>query len=108
VQAHVFICVLAYTLWKTLDHLLKRAGLQTESRKPPEDPTVEAPKPRPMTPQAALRELHKIHIGDILLETTAGQTLALRRVARPDAAQAKILRGLGVELPERLSPDRLL
>jgi hypothetical protein len=108
VQAHVFICVLAYTLWKTLDHLLKRAGLQTEIRKPPEDPTAEAPKPRPMTPQAALRELHKIHIGDILLETTAGQTLALRRVARPDAAQAKILRSLGIELPERLSPDRLL
>ena len=26
-QAHVFVCVLAYALWKTLDHLAKRAGL---------------------------------------------------------------------------------
>ena len=108
VEAHVFICVLAYTLWKTLDHLLKRAGLMTEIRKVPEEEGQTAPEPRPMTPQVALRELHKIQIGDILLETTEGQTLALRRVARPDATQARILRGLGVELPERLSPDRLL
>ena len=108
VEAHVFICVLAYTLWKTLDHLLKRAGLQTEIRKVPEEEGLASPEPRPMTPQVALRELHKIHIGDILLETTAGQTLALRRVARPDATQARILRGLGVELPQRLSADRLL
>jgi hypothetical protein len=108
VQAHVFICVLAYTLWKTLDYLLKRAGLQTEIRKASEQPQQQSPKARPMTPQAALRALHQIKIGDILLQTTAGQTLALRRVARPDAAQAKILRALSVELPERLSADRLL
>ena len=25
-QAHVMVCVLAYALWKTLDHLAKRAG----------------------------------------------------------------------------------
>ena len=33
-RAHVFVCVLAYALWKTLDHLAKRAGLMTEIRKP--------------------------------------------------------------------------
>jgi hypothetical protein len=108
VEAHVFICVLAYTLWKTLDHLLKRAGLLTEIRKVADEEGQPGPGPRPMTPQVALRELHKVHIGDILLETTDGQTLALRRVARPDATQARILRGLGVELPERLSADRIL
>jgi transposase len=109
VEAHVFVCVLAYTLWKTLDHLLKRAGLRTEIRKPAEQQEMQAaPESRPMTPQVALRELHKIQLGDILLETTEGQTLALRRVARPDATQARILEGLGIELPERLSPDRLL
>jgi len=108
VEAHVFICVLAYTLWKTLDYLLKRAGLQTEIRKPAEEAWHASPSSRSMTPEVALRELHRIHIGDILLETTQGQTLALRRIARPDATQARILRGLGVELPERLSPDRVL
>jgi transposase len=108
VEAHVFVCVLAYTLWKTLDYLLKRARLMTEVRKPATEDEPASPNPRPMTPEVALRELHRIDIGDILLKTTQGQQLALRRIARPDATQSKILRGLGVELPERLSPDRLL
>jgi transposase len=108
VEAHVFVCVLAYTLWKTLDYLLKRARLVTEIRKRPEEEGQPCPSPRPMTPAVALRELRRIAIGDIQLETTAGQILLLRRVARPDATQARILRGLGVTLPERLSPDRVL
>lgn len=107
-KAHVFICVLAYTLWKTLDHLLKRAGLQTPIRKPDPKRPHASPKPRPMTPAVVLRELRKIQIGDILLETTDGQQLVLRRVARPDAEQSRILKALKLELPERLSPDRLL
>lgn len=108
VQAHVFICVLAYALWKTLDHLARQAGLLTMIRKP--DPTRRkaCPKPRPMTPTVILRELAKIQIGDILLETTAGQQLALRRIARPDAEQSRILAALKMALPERLSADRLL
>ena len=105
-QAHVMICVLAYALWKTLDHLAKQAGLKTLIRKPdPRRPTASA-KPRPMTPEAILRELRRIEIGDILLETTAGQTLALRRVARPKPEQARILEALKLSIPERLSPDR--
>ena len=108
VEAHIFVCVLAYALWKTLDHLSKRAGLQTLIHKPdPRRPNA-SPKPRPMTPEVILRELSQIQIGDILLETTAGQTLALRRVARPNAEQARILAALNLSLPERLSPDRLL
>jgi hypothetical protein len=107
-QAHVMICVLAYALWKTLDHLAKRAGLQTLINK--SDPTrgKAAPQARPMTPEVILRELSQIQIGDILLETTEGQHLALRRVARPNAEQARILAALKLTLPERLSPDRLL
>jgi transposase len=107
-QAHVFICVLAYALWKTLDHLAKRADLMTLIHKPdPRRPNA-VPKPRPMTPEVILRELSQIQIGDILLETTAGQKLMLRRVARPNAEQQRILTALNLELPERLSPDRLL
>jgi hypothetical protein len=108
VQAHIFICVLAYALWKTLDHLAKQARLETKIRKPdPRRPQAE-PKDRPRTPEVILRELGKIHIGDILLETTEGQQLALRRVARPDVEQKRILTALQLELPEQLSPDRLL
>ena len=107
-QAHVLVCVLAYALWKTLDHLAKRAGLETEIHKPDACRGRAAPKPRPMTPEVILRELGRIAIGDILLETTDGQQLALRRVARPMAEQKRILEALGLEIPERLSQDRIL
>lgn len=107
-QAHVFICVLAYALWKTLDHLAKRAGLMTLIHKPDPRRQNAVPKPRPMTPEVILRELSQIQIGDILLETTAGQKLLLRRVARPNAEQQRILDALNLKLPDRLSPDRLL
>jgi transposase len=107
-QAHIFVCVLAYALWKTLDHLAKRAGLQTLPRKPDPEHPDDAPQARPMTPEVILRELSKIQIGDIHLETTTGQILVLRRVARPDAEQKRILDALGVQMPERLSADRLL
>lgn len=107
-QAHIFVCVLAYALWKTLDHLLKRAGLMTLIRKPNEESLQAGPTPRPMTPEVVLRELSHIQIGDIELETTAGQKLVLRRVARPNAEQKRIVDGLGLSLPERLTADRLL
>jgi transposase len=109
VQAHVFVCVLAYALWKTLDHLAKEAGLQTLIHKPAERRYGQAvPKPRPMSPEVILRELGRLAIGDILLQTTDGRQLSLRRVARPDVEQKRILAALKLELPERLSPDRLL
>jgi hypothetical protein len=107
-EAHIFVCVLAYALWKTLDHLAKRAGLQTLIHKPDPDRDTATPQPRPMTPEAILREFSKIQIGDIELETIAGQKLALRRVARPTAEQKRILEALNLELPQRLSSDRLL
>jgi transposase len=109
VQGHVFVCVLAYALWKTLDHLAKRAGLMTTIHKPAEARYGRrVPQPRPMTPEVILRELGRIQVGDIQLETTDGRRLQLRRVARPDAEQKRILAALKLELPERLSADRLL
>ena len=105
-KAHVMVCVLAYALWKTLDHLSKQAGLETEIQKPDHRRGNAAPKPRPMTPEVILRELGNLQIGDILLETTDGRNLALRRVARPKPEQARILKALKLNLPERLSSDR--
>jgi Transposase DDE domain/Domain of unknown function (DUF4277) len=107
-QAHVMVCVLAYALWKTLDHLAKRAGLETEIHKPDPRRGQAAPKPRPMTPEVILRELSRIVSGDIELETTDGQKLVLRRVARPMGEPKRILAALGLEIPERLSPDRIM
>jgi transposase len=107
-QAHVMVCVLAYALWKTLDHLAKRAGLETEIRKPDLQRPRSSPKTRPMTPEVILRELGKVAVGDILLETTDGRHLVLQRVARPTPEPARILESLGLKLPERLSDDRIL
>ena len=50
-----------------------------------------------MTPQMILRELRKIQIGDILMSTSDGRQLALRRVARPGPDQARILEALKLE-----------
>ena len=107
-QAHVMICVLAYALWKTLDHLAKRRVWRRRSTSPIPDRAKASPKPRPMTPEVILRELGQIAIGDIELETTDGQKLALRRVARPMGEQKRILQALRLEIPERLSEDRIL
>jgi len=107
-RAHIFVCVLAYALWKTLDHLAKGAGLMTLIHKPDEQRRNATAKPRPMTPEVILRELASIQIGDIHLTTTNAQTLVLRRVARPAGEAKRILEALGLTLPERLSPDRLL
>jgi len=106
IKAHVFVCVLAYALWKALAHLLQNAGLKTGIRKKdPDDPDA-APPDRPMSPAAALKLLHDVPIGDILLETVEGRKLRLRRVARPHGEQAEIINALGLTLPERLCADR--
>src|SRR5262249_13176592 len=74
VQAHVFFSVLAYVLWKTLDHMAKQAGLLTLIHKPAEARYGQRiPKPRPMTPEVILRELGRIELGDIQLQTTDGR-----------------------------------
>ena len=101
-QAHVMVCVRRIS--KTLDHLQGR-------RKEIRSPTCSAgvlSQISPMTPEVILRELGHVAVGDILLETTDGRHLALRRVARPTAEPARILASLGLKLPERLSNDRVL
>ncbi|MEK7730458.1 MAG: hypothetical protein AAB363_01235, partial [Planctomycetota bacterium] len=106
IQAHVFVCVLAYALWKALDHMLHHAGLMTHIHKPDPHRPNASPKDRPMSPAAALRLLHEVPIGDILLTTVEGRILRLRRVARPNGEQAELLAALKLTLPERLCADR--
>jgi hypothetical protein len=108
-RAHIFVCVLAYALWKTLDHIAKRAGLMIEIRKPDLARPRSSPKSRRMTPQVILPERSAIEIGNILMSTTDGRQLAQRRVARSGPDQTQILSALELTLPERLAqPDRIL
>ena len=83
VKAHIFVCFLAYVLWKTLEQWQQRAGLGH-------------------SPRTILEELRRIQSTDVVLPTADGRTLRLRCVVRPDPAQARLLDRLGLDLPERL------
>ncbi len=83
VKAHIFVCFLAYVLWKTLEQWQQRAGLGH-------------------SPRTILEELRRIQSTDVVLPTADGRDLRLRCVVRPDPAQARLLDRLGLDLPERL------
>jgi transposase len=85
VQAHIFVCFLAYVLWKTLEQWQKRAGLGN-------------------SPRTILDELARLQSADIVLPTADDprRELRIRCVVRPDKAQAQLLDRLGLRLPERL------
>ena len=59
-----------------------------------------------MSPAVALKFMHDVQIGGILLETVEGRKLRLRRIARPNWNQAEIIAGLGLKLQERICADR--
>jgi hypothetical protein len=50
--------------------------------------------------------LSKLHSGDIVLPTTDGREIRLRRVTEPTAEQKSLLDLLGVSFPDRLSFNR--
>ena len=89
VQAHILVCFLAYVLWKTLERSQSQAGLGD-------------------SPRTLLDELRRIQSTDVVLPTTDGRELRIRCVVRPDKAQAALLDRLGLSLPERVRPPRLL
>ena len=86
VKAHILVAFLGYALWVTLKHLLRRKNSQT-------------------TPAQALALLSTIQSADIVLPTTDGRQIRLRRVTTPSAEQKSLLATLGMTLPERLDFD---
>jgi hypothetical protein len=101
VKAHVMVAFLGYALWVTLKHLLKR--------RPPV-----VPKPsvsgvdnaQPMTPMRAIALLSTLQSADIVLPTTDGREIRLRRITEPTTEQKSLLRQLGFSLPERFRFQR--
>jgi len=97
VKAHVMVAFLGYALWVTLKHMLKRR------------PTI-VPKPslsgvdsaQPLSPMKVLALLSTVHSADIVLPTTDGRQIRLRRITEPDAEQKSLLHQLGLSLPDRL------
>ena len=83
VKAHVMVAFLGYALWVTLKHLLQRK--QSES-----------------SPARTLAALATVQSADIVLPTTDGREIRLRRITEPTEEQKRVLVQLGIDLPRQL------
>jgi len=81
VKAHILVAFLGYALWVTLKHLLQR-------------------KQSPLTPARVLALLATVQSADIVLPTTDGREIRLRRVTTPSPEQSAVLQLLGITLPQ--------
>jgi transposase len=86
-KAHILVAFLGYGLWVTLKHLLIRRGSA-------------------LSPARALALLGTLVSADIVLPTTDGREIRLRRVTTPNAEQKQLLEQLGITIPDRLSFDQ--
>lgn len=86
-KAHILVAFLGYALWVTLKHLLIRKGSAC-------------------SPAKALSLMGTLISADIVLPTTDGHEIRLRRVTTPSAEQKQLLDLLGITVPDRLSFDQ--
>ena len=101
VKAHVLVAFLGYALWVTLKHLLKhRAPLVP---KPSASGVYNA---QPLSPMKVLALFSNLQSADIVLPTTDGHEIRLRRIAEPEPEQKTLLQQLGLSLPERFELNR--
>jgi transposase len=96
VKAHVLVAFLGYALWVTLKHLLQRRPAIV-----PQPSASGVDKAQPSSPMKALALLSTLQSADIVLPTTDGREIRLRRITEPTAEQKSLLHQLGLELPER-------
>ena len=82
VKAHVLVAFLGYALWVTLKHLLRR-------------------KHSDWSPARALALLATIQSADIVLPTTDGREIRLRRVAALNPEQQRLRTELNISFPDR-------
>jgi transposase len=97
VKAHVMVAFLGYALWVTLKHLLKRRPAIL-----PHPSAGGAENTQPLSPMKALALLSTLQSADIVLPTTDGREIRLRRITEPTAEQKSLLHQLGLSLPGRL------
>ena len=81
VLAHIFVCFLAYVLWKTLCQMCERAGLGSE-------------------PRRVLDELSELRMLDVILPTRTGIEIRKRCVTKPSDHQQILLDRLDLRLPK--------
>jgi len=83
VKAHIFVCFVAYVLWKCLGQLCQQAGLDDEPRK-------------------VIQEMQQLQLTDVVLPTRKGVEIRLRCVTKPEPALALLLQKLKLKPPSRL------
>src|SRR5271169_50863 len=101
VKAHVLVAFLGYALWVTLKHLLQRRPALV-----PQPSASAVDNAQPLSPMKALALLSTLQSADIVLPTTDGREIRLRRITEPTAEQKFLLHQLGLELPERFQLNR--
>lgn len=101
VKAHVMVAFLGYALWVTLKHLLKhRAAIV------PPPPAGGVSHTQPLSAMKTLALLSTLQSADIVLPTTDGREIRLRRITEPTAEQKTLLQQLGLTLPESFKLNR--
>jgi len=88
VLAHIFVCFLAYVLWKTLAQLCDKAGLGSE-------------------PRRVLSELSEIRSMDVVLPTRSGVEIRTRCVSKPTDHQQILLEKLRLKLPSKIIQKKM-
>jgi hypothetical protein len=61
---------------------------------------------QPISPMRAIALLSTLQSADIVLPTTDGREIRLRRITEPTAEQKSLLRQLGISLPQHLRFNR--
>src|SRR5919109_644886 len=82
VKAHVMVAFLGYALWITLKHLLKRRPDIV-----PQPSVSGVNNAQPLSAMKALALLSTLQSADIVLPTTDGREIRLRRITEPTAEQ---------------------
>ncbi len=88
VLAHIFVCFLAYVLWKTLGQICDKAGLGSE-------------------PRRVLAELSEIRSMDVVLPTRNGIEIRTRCISKPTHQQQILLEKLRLKLPSEISQKKM-
>ena len=97
VKAHVLVAFLGYALWVTLKHLLQHRPAMV-----PQLSVSGVVNAQLLSPMKALALLSTLQSADIVLPTTDGREIRLRRITEPTAEQKSLLHQLRLSLPERL------
>ncbi len=101
VKAHVMVAFLGYALWVTLKHLLKRRPAAI-----PQPSTNGVNNAQPLSAMKALALLSTLQSADVVLPTTDGREIRLRRVTEPTAEQKSLLQRLDLSLPKGFELNR--